>query len=178
MVRKLVSPVISFLSICVITTLLLAFTYFITAPVISQKIEEAADKARYEVLPESDGFSKMTDIELADNVTEVYISTNAAGYAITSVVNTDAGDITVITGIDLHGSVKGIRITDAADGTVNNDVLSYSDVYIAAIKTTYGSTARIDRLLSSTSGDAYSASDVLSAVSSALMQTDLLGGEF
>ena len=178
MIRKIASPVITFISLCLIVTLLLAASYLITAPKIAGNAQLAADKARSEVLPESDGFTRLTDAELAENVTEVYTATNGAGYAITSTVSTDAGDITVITGIDLLGNIKGIRITDAADGSVNNEVLQYSDVYIQSLKRTYGSTARIDSLLSEISGDEYSASDILNAVSAALMEMDILGGRF
>ena len=133
---------------------------------------------RMEVLPDADAFTKLEDIEYVDQVTEVYVATNGEGYAITSVIPTDAGNITVVTGLTVLGEIKGIKITDAGDGKPIDEVLNYSDVYIESLKASYGSTSRIESLLSEISADAYSAGDVLSGITAASMQVEALGGTF
>lgn len=176
--KKLFSSIIAIISIFLITTLFVSITYLVTQPRIESNHETLAAEARMQVLPEADGFAELTDIEYADNVTQVFSATNGVGFAVTSTADTDAGVITVVTGLDLVGSVMGIRIIDAAEGVPNNDVLKYSDLYVEALKTNYAGTNRLDSLISEISGDSYSASDVLGAVSAAVMQMNYLGGEF
>lgn len=178
MIKKLFSPIIALTSIILITTLVVSMTFLVTQPRIESNSETIASSARKEVLPDADGFSLLSDVWLADNVTQVYSATNGVGYAITSTAGTNAGEITVITGLSLNGSVTGIRIIDAADGVPNKNVLVYADLYLEALKTDYAGTTRIDALLSDMSGNTYSASDVLGAVSAAIMQMDYLGGDF
>lgn len=176
--HKLIAPVVTLLSVVLIVFMAFSITYQITDSKIQTNTDLAAAKVRMEVLPDSTEFIKVENIEYVDNVTEVYASTDGNGYAITSEIETDAGKITVVTGITVLGEVTGIKITDAGDGAVINDVLKYSDVYIDALKSTYGSSSRIVSLLSEISADAYSASDILSAVSAANMQIEYIGGEF
>ena len=176
--RKLIAPIGTLLIIALIVFMVFSITYQVTESTIQSNAEQAAAKVRMEVLPDSTDFLKVEDIEYVDNVTEVYASTDGNGYAITSEIETDAGNITVVTGITILGEVTGIKITDAGDGATINDVLKYSDVYIDALKSTYGSSSRIVSLLSEISADAYSPSDILSAVSAANMQIEHIGGEF
>jgi len=178
MAKKLISSFISFFSICLIVTLGTAVTYLVTQSTIDGNYQKLADKARTEVLPEAEGFNIVDGIELTDNVTEVYYAVNGCGYAVTSVAESHAGEIKVITGLNLDGTVVGIRIIDSGDGSPNNKVLTYNDVYIDALKASYGSSTRIASLISEISGDTYTSSDILGAVSAAMMQVDTMGGTF
>ena len=74
--NDLLKPVVVLTVICIVVSAALAAVNGITAPIIAAAAAEAANAARYELLPESDGFEAI-EVEV-EGVTEMYKATNDA----------------------------------------------------------------------------------------------------
>ena len=175
---RFIRPAIALISVALITCMAFGIIYLATEDSAAAGVFNRANAARLEVLPDADAFSKMEKAELVDNVTELFSADNGTGYAVTSVINTNGGDITVIVGVDVQGDITGIKVIEDESGNPSDKVLSYSSLYVEALKEQYGSSTRIESMLSQLSANTYSASDVLSACSAATMQVESLGGAF
>ena len=103
-------PTVILFGICFVMTLLLAFTYQTTAPIIEQAQIAAANEARAEVLPGATGFEEITGAALPDGVTAAYRSDN--GYVFTSGAKGFDGVVTYMIGVDLDGNIAGITMFD------------------------------------------------------------------
>ena len=124
-------PVVVLVAICFFTTLLLALTNSVSAPIIVRNAEISATANRTELLPEADGFTKVEDIEYCTSsdakasVTDVYKADNGAGYVMTCVTKSFGGDLTMMVGLDSTGAITGVKVTDHADtpgvGTKDQD---------------------------------------------------------
>ena len=77
--KDIVKPIAVLAGICLVVTALLAYINMVTSPIITKAEEEAAAKARAEVLTEADDFEKL-DAKLPEGVTEAYKAKNGAGY--------------------------------------------------------------------------------------------------
>ena len=58
--NKIFKPIVVLCAICVVITGALAATNAATAPVIAEATRLAQEQARFELLPEADGFSEVT----------------------------------------------------------------------------------------------------------------------
>ena len=133
-------PVVVLVAICFFTTLLLALTNSVSAPIIVRNAEAAANVNRFALLPEADGFTQVEDLTYAASsdakatVTDVYKADNGAGYVMTCVTKSFGGDLTMMVGLDANGAITGVLVTDHADtpgvGTKDQD-----PEYLAQYKT-------------------------------------------
>lgn len=124
-------PVVVLVAICFCTTLLLALTNAVSAPIIVRNAEAAANVNRTALLPDADGFTQIEDIEYCTSsdakaaVTDVYKANNDAGYVMTCVTKSFGGDLTMMVGLDANGAITGVIVTDHADtpgvGTKDQD---------------------------------------------------------
>jgi electron transport complex protein RnfG len=112
--KEYIAPVLVLVVICVVVTAALAQTYAVSNPIIEKNAAIAADKARAEVLPEGDSFTKYEG-KLATGVTECYVADNKAGMAVTATAKSFGGTLTAMIGIDKDGKVTGVTITGHAD---------------------------------------------------------------
>lgn len=112
-----VAPIGVLLLICIVASALLAFTNGVTAPIIAEAEEQAAEQARIAVMPEADGFEEIQADGLPETVTGVYRATNGAGYVFMLTADGYGGrdTLNITCGIDAEG-----RITDT-------QVLSHSE---------------------------------------------------
>lgn len=106
----LLGPSVILVSICFVITLILAFTYQQTKPVIEQADIAAANAVREEVLPGSADFKEITGVTLPDGVFEAY--KGSGGYVFKSGAKGFDGIVTYMIGIDDNGEVVGINMFD------------------------------------------------------------------
>ena len=105
--KDIVKPIAVLAGICLVVTALLAYINMVTSPIITKAEEEAAAKARAEVLTEADDFEKL-DAKLPEGVTEAYKAKNGAGYVFMLSTKGYGGEIKLICGVNADGSVAGI----------------------------------------------------------------------
>ena len=98
-----------FVSICVVITLLLATTNFITAPIIEKNQNASANQALLEVMPNGSGFEAIdiSSYTLPATVKEVYKETSGNGYVIKLVTKGYGSDMVIMCGVDATGVVTG-----------------------------------------------------------------------
>lgn len=106
----LIGPTVILLSICLVITFALAFTYGTTKPLIDEAEIKAANETREEVLPGNASFEKL-DVALPDGVFEVYKADG--GFVFKSGAKGFDGTVTYMIGIDNNGDVVGINMFDA-----------------------------------------------------------------
>lgn len=107
----LIGPTVILFAICFVITITLAFTYQSTKPVIEQAEIAAANAVREEVLPGSTSFEKIENIDLPQNVFEVY--RGDGGYVFKSGAKGFDGIVTYMIGINDDGEVTGINMFDS-----------------------------------------------------------------
>lgn len=108
-IRSIIKTAVSLVLICAVAAGLLAFINTVTAPMIAQNNEKAAEEAKRAVLSEASEFTEMTDA--SGNV--YYIGTKDSaiiGYVFTTSASGYGGAVDVMTGIDADGNVTGISI--------------------------------------------------------------------
>ena len=182
MKQSLVNALTRFLTIffsLLICALLLFITCTTVQPRIDARLEADNELSRLEVLPSSDGFNRLENVELLEGVRDVYTAVNGSGYVVTVEKTTVYGTITVMTGLDPAGGVKLSKVVDKGNGTPSEEgAQNYAYYYNAASNAQFGSEARAKRLVEQLGQTSYSASDVLSAIATSKAQLDTLGGEF
>jgi len=113
--NELIKPSLVLLSICLVVTAALAFTFQLTAPVIEKINLANANEARSEILPQSEGDFSPIDAPLSENVVEVYKANNGTGKVFTVHDKGFGGQITVMVGIDNEGAITGVKVTEHSE---------------------------------------------------------------
>jgi electron transport complex protein RnfG len=106
----LIGPTVILFAICFVMTLLLAFTYQTTAPIIEEINIQTANDTRAAVLPGASGFEQITGVALPEGVTDAYRADN--GYVFTSGAKGFSGVVTYMIGITNEGDIAGINMFD------------------------------------------------------------------
>ncbi len=108
--------------ICAVAAGLLAGTNQITAPLIEQRNEQANNEARQSVLPGAQEFKILDSSEYKNDsdveVVEVYEGTNGsdvAGYTIKVLPKGYGGEIELMVGIAVDGTISGINIGNMSE---------------------------------------------------------------
>ncbi|MBR2413860.1 MAG: FMN-binding protein [Clostridia bacterium] len=98
-----------FVCICSVITLLLAVTNFITAPIIEENQNAAANQALMEVMPDAQGFevADISTLTLPATVTEVNKETSGLGYVIKLKTAGYGSDMIIMCGVTNDGVVTG-----------------------------------------------------------------------
>ena len=106
--KKSVQSTLVLVAICAVMAVLLALTNSITAPIIKQNQDAAANEALLVVMPEGKGFEKMdlTTYELPATVTEVYKEANG-GYVVTLTTAGYGSGFVIMCGVSADGTVTG-----------------------------------------------------------------------
>lgn len=106
--KKSVTSTLVLFAICAVMAILLALTNSITAPIIKQNQDAAANEALLEVMPEGEGFEKMdlSSYELPATVTEVYKEKNG-GYVVTLTTAGYGSGFVIMCGVSADGIVTG-----------------------------------------------------------------------
>lgn len=98
-----------FVCICSVITVLLAATNYITAPIIAENQNAAANAALLEVMPDGKGFETvdLTDISLPATVTEVHKENSGLGYVVKLTTAGYGTDFVIMCGVNSDGIVTG-----------------------------------------------------------------------
>ena len=109
-----VLPIVVLVLICAVMSGLLAFTNGVTAPIIKEAEEQAAEVARKKVLEAADTFVPLEVEGLPEAVTEVYKAVNGAGYTFSIVAQGygGKGTLKLAVGIDKSGKITGTYVLD------------------------------------------------------------------
>ena len=107
--KKNIKEVAIAVCICVVITLLVAGTNTITAPLIAQNQNAAANAALLEVMSEGKGFEPVdiSTYELPATVTEVYKESSGLGYVVKMVTAGYGSDMVIMCGVKNEGIVTG-----------------------------------------------------------------------
>lgn len=103
------------LILCVISLIasgLLAMVNDVTTPIIAAQQAAANDAARKQIIPEADSFEEVQG-EYGENVVEVYRAVSGSeemAYIIKTISKGYGGDIEVISGINMDGTIAGVVI--------------------------------------------------------------------
>lgn len=114
--REILIPCLTLTVICIVIALLLAVTNSVTAPRIAELQVQTAAESRRMVLADAAGFSEEKTLSL-DGVEYTYCegldsAGNCIGYVFTTSAKGYGGDVVVMSGVDLDGTVTGIRTTE------------------------------------------------------------------
>jgi len=84
-----------------------------TAPVIAAANEQAANEARYELMPQAGGFTQVA--YNGEGVTEIYSANSGEGVIITCTAKGYGGDIVVLVALDSDGMIQRIKIQEQSE---------------------------------------------------------------
>jgi hypothetical protein len=104
---SLFAPVIVLVCICFVASFMLAGVYGLTKPVIDELTERTNTEARMAVLPTADGFSEVTNVELANGVKDAFVAKNGAGLVCRTSFNGFGGAVILMVGVDANGQITG-----------------------------------------------------------------------
>ncbi len=110
--KEIIVPSATLLIICIVATVLLGFTNFFTADIITKLETETQNAAMQEVLP-AEGYTKTEG-------KEIYTAEKngaVAGYIFITTVKGYGGDIKVMTAVDPAGKILAVNILSATDET-------------------------------------------------------------
>ena len=102
-------PTIVLTLICAIAAAAMVCVYEITAPIIAANTKAAADAARAEVYVGVSGFEEI-DVSAFENCSEAYKTSGGEGYVFTTAAKGFDGPITVMTAIDMNGTIVGVKV--------------------------------------------------------------------
>lgn len=111
--RDILVPTITLFIICLVAAALLGYVNSITSPIIDNLAVKSAEESRISLVPEAAKFEEATV-----NGNTYYIGydkdQNVVGYVFTTVNTSKAygSEITVMTGLDANGAIKGIDLLD------------------------------------------------------------------
>ena len=116
--KAILIPTLALFLICLIATVLLALTNNVTAQTIAQNAVETANAARAEVLDAAafteDAVEAQTGLTYCTGQND---NGETVGYVITSAAKGYGGDVKVMVGYDLSGTIVGFTILDCSNET-------------------------------------------------------------
>lgn len=126
--KQHIRSVLTLVCICAAVALMLALTNYITAPIIAQNQNAAANEALLEVMPEGKNFQKMdiSSYTLPATVVEVY-SEAGGGYVFKLETKGYESGLVIMCGVDAEGKVTGTKSIS------NNETPSIGGVAIEQI---------------------------------------------
>lgn len=113
-VKEIVIPALSLFIICIVVTALLGLTNAVTAPKIEELAVETQEAAKKEVLADAASFGDAEQTQL-NGTTYTYYKGLAAdgsvmGYVVETVSKGYGGDISLMVGVAVDGTVQGVSI--------------------------------------------------------------------
>lgn len=113
-IKEIVIPALSLFIICIVVTALLGLTNAVTAPKIEELAVETQEAAKKEVLADAASFGEAEQTQLS-GTTYTYYKGLAAdgsvmGYVVETVSKGYGGDISLMVGVGVDGTVQGVSI--------------------------------------------------------------------
>lgn len=136
-------PTVVLSTICIVVAFILSAINMITAPIIEEARNAAANAALLVVLPEGEKFEAidLSTVTLPASVTRAYKETNGKGYVIEANVKGYKPGLVVMCGVDASGKITGTKCLETQDnygleplleGTYNGQTLENVSPVIAA----------------------------------------------
>ncbi|MBQ8202998.1 MAG: FMN-binding protein [Clostridia bacterium] len=124
--NRYLKSIVVLTAICGVIAILLSATNFVTAPIIKQNENAAANKALLEVMPEGKEFTlvDISSYELPDTVTSVY-EESSGGYVVQLTTAGYSTGLVIMCGVDKTGAVTGA--TCLASGETLGAEKTYGD---------------------------------------------------
>lgn len=166
--KKSLLGTVALVSICAVMAILLALTNSITAPIIKQNQDAAANAALLEVMPNGESFEKV-DFDAAalpKTVTEAYKEKNG-GYVITLTTTGYNSGLTIMVGVNADGTVSG-AVCLASQETLGQEK-TYGDSFV-------GKNAAEANAVDTVSGATKTTTAYKNAIKDALNAAIILGG--
>lgn len=107
-----VKPIVVLGVICLITSLLLAVTNDVTAPIIEENSIKTANATRQALLPAADTFTAVEPETPTEGVTEIYKADNDTGYVITAQSKGYGGEVPVMVAFNADGNIEAVKFLD------------------------------------------------------------------
>lgn len=106
---KSLKSIFALVAICAVMAILLALTNQLTAPIIKENQEAAANEALLVVMPEGKSFEKidLSSYELPATVSEAYREAGG-GYVISLITSGYGSDFSIMCGVNADGTVSGV----------------------------------------------------------------------
>ncbi|MCL2078822.1 MAG: FMN-binding protein [Oscillospiraceae bacterium] len=108
MFREYIKPLLVVTIICVVASAALAAVNGMTEPIIREAAEARANEMMKELIPEAAGFERIdisANDKVPDTVTQIFETSNNAGYVFIAEVSGFSGIINVICAIDSDGKI-------------------------------------------------------------------------
>lgn len=115
--KKILLPAVALFAICLVAAALLALTYSVTADPIEVAAKKAEDDARSAVFPEAVSFSDDKTVKTNTYNEALDSAGNVIGYTFTTSAKGYGGDVKVMTGVRMDGTVRAIEILDVSNET-------------------------------------------------------------
>ncbi len=110
------NPIVVLGVICLVTSLLLAVTNGVTAPIIEENAIRTANETRQALLPAADSFTEVAvPAACAENVTEIYRADNGSGFVVTAGAKGYGGDVPVMVAFNAEGAIEAVRFLDNSE---------------------------------------------------------------
>lgn len=100
-----VKPIVVLGVICLVTSLLLAVTNNVTAPIIAENAVKTANATRQALLPSADTFTEVAPETPTEGVTAIYKADNDSGYVITAQAKGYGGEVPVMVAFNAEGTI-------------------------------------------------------------------------
>ena len=115
--KKNIMPTVALASICAIVFLLLASVNLVTAPIIEELRNSAANEALLEVFPAGKDFEEVDpgSLGLSEAVTNAYKETSGSGYVFRVVSTGYKSGMVIMVGIDSEGKITGTKCLETQD---------------------------------------------------------------
>ncbi len=166
--KKSMKSIIALVCICAVMALLLAVTNSITAPIIKESENAAANKALLEVMPEGKNFEKLdiSSYELPSTVIEAYREAGG-GYVLKLLTAGYGTNFSIMCGVRADGTVSGAVCLSS------NETLGYEKTFGANF---VGKTSNDIDTVATVSGATKTTGAYRGAVKDALNAALILGG--
>ncbi len=113
-ISDILLPVIVLMAICLVTSGLLAYTNSLTAPIIADNNDKAANATKAVVLEAATNFTDETKGDISYSV-GTDASGAVTGYVFTTTAKSYGGEISVMVGIKADGTVSGVELLSIND---------------------------------------------------------------
>lgn len=122
--KKAYKNVLALSLICAIVAVLMAITNFITAPIIKENADKAAQAALAEVMPDGGDFTELdlSEYTLPSTVIAAYKASNG-GFVVRLSTRGFADGMVILCGVDENGTVTGAKCLSS------NETLSHEKTY-------------------------------------------------
>lgn len=173
MMVKNIKNICILVAICSVMAVLLALTNQITAPIIEDRKNAAANEALKEIFPDGKGFEAL-DLSKYDNmpesIAEAHRETSGQGYVFKLVFPSgyNPGDTILMCGVNADGTVKKIQFISTTDDRTA-EAKSYGENFVGKNSDTYN---EVDTIAKST----FTTTAYKNAIKDALDAAAILGG--